>query len=177
MTEKPKNGIYGNLSLLFSYPEVIPDEDLLKNSLLQGKLPGIHDLIDLQNQYVRLFINALPEVPCPPYGSFYLEGSCMGESTVRVRNIYRKYGFETDELPDHIAVELEFLKYLEQYFHVDEEARSDFLFLINHLISWTPAFFKEIEKHDGSGFYIAVSRAAEKIINKAISETSWFGSC
>lgn len=154
---------FRDLSCLFSYPEILPEEGLLHRSgLFEEKLP---DLIDLQNLYVSLFINSLPYVPCPPYGSVYLESSCMGESTIRVHNIYRKYGFETDEMPDHIAVELEFLNYLEQLLPMNEDARSDFLFLINHLRSWTPAFFKEIEKHDMSGFYIAVSQAAGKILN------------
>ncbi len=71
------------ISFLFSYPAVqaevpsvpeIPGTDV--NTLL-GERKAI-DHIRLETEYVRLFINALPEVPCAPYGSVYLEGSVMG---------------------------------------------------------------------------------------------------
>ena len=121
--------------------------------------------MDLQNQYVRLFINALPEVPCPPYGSFYLEGTLMGESTLRLTNLYRNYGFETDEVADHIAVELEFLAIL---LHLsikdDESTRVDRRFLWDHLKAWTPRFFDRVEDHDEMGFYAGVSRYARRVI-------------
>jgi TorA maturation chaperone TorD len=105
------------LSRLFSYPEQWPEADDLEHIGLQpdgrwDKGQGQDDLRVLQGEYVRLFINALPEVPCPPYGSFYLEGALMGESTVQVRNLYLSYGFQTDEMADHVAVELEFLALL-----------------------------------------------------------------
>ena len=41
-----------------------------------------------------------------------LTSTAMGESTVGVKRLYAKYGLETDEIPDHIAVELAFLRFL-----------------------------------------------------------------
>ncbi|MDP2846134.1 MAG: molecular chaperone TorD family protein [Candidatus Methanoperedens sp.] len=155
---------YRDLSQLFSYPEALPDKELMfRAGVLEANLP---DIRELQSQYVRLFINALPQVPCPPYGSIYLEGSCMGETTVTVRSIYRKYGFETDEMPDHIAVELEFLDYLKQAGQSEEIADSDFVFLLTHLKSWAPAFFERVEKNDKNGFYRAVAQGAKNILLK-----------
>lgn len=147
------------LSLFFSYPETLPDMELLDAPAAKSTL------VELQNQYVRLFINALPEVPCPPYGSVYLEGSCMGATTVMLRNLYRKYGFETDEMPDHIAVELEFLHYLALQSKHEEKAIKDFVFLLNHLKSWTPAFFERVEKYDADGFYNSTAKAARKALD------------
>ena len=55
------------------------------------------------NEYARPFINARPELPCPPYGSVYLEGTWMSSSTVRLRRIYWSHGFDSVEMPDSRA--------------------------------------------------------------------------
>ncbi len=156
------------LSRLFSYPEKMPvNGDLSKLSLITGKkweaAPEENGLLVLQNNYVNLFINALPEVPCPPYGSFYLEGILMGQSTVQVKNLYHEYGFQTEEMPDHIAVELEFLAMLSTI-AAHDPVQQDYVFLLNHLRQWTPEFFKRVEISDDKGFYKEVSRYARQVI-------------
>jgi len=152
---------FKDLSQLFSYPEVLPDKELLQRAGIRENIP---DLVELQSQYVRLFINDVPEVPCPPYGSIYISGLCMGETTVAVRNIYRKYGFEAQDIPDHIAVELEFLHYLELYGKHEEMEMADFAFLLDHIKSWTPGFLEKVEKHDRSGFYSSIAQATRKML-------------
>ncbi len=157
------------LSRCFSYPEQWPESGDMKRLGLQahGRWNGgrgKNALQTLQGEYVRLFINALPEVPCPPYGSFYLEGALMGESTVRVRNLYQSYGFQTDEMADHIAVELEFLALLANLSGI-EAAPGDYDFLLHHLLSWTPEFFNRVEENDGVGFYRDLSRCARGLIS------------
>lgn len=156
------------LSRLFSYPEKRPvNGDLSKLLLITGEkwevAPGENGLQVLQNNYVNLFINALPEIPCPPYGSFYLEGVLMGQSTVRVKNLYHEYGFQTEEVPDHIAVELEFLAILSTL-PAHDSVQEDYDFLLNHLRQWTPEFFKQVELSDDMGFYKDVSRYARQVI-------------
>jgi len=156
------------LSRLFTYPEKRPVKgDLNKLSLIAGKkwemAPEENGLLVLQNNYVNLFINALPEVPCPPYGSFYLEGILMGQSTVQVKNIYHEYGLQTEEMPDHIAVELEFLAMLSTI-AAHDPVQQDYDFLLNHLRQWTPEFFKRVEINDDKGFYKEVSRYARQVI-------------
>lgn len=156
------------LSRLFSYPEKYPDiSDLNKIALITDKKwegePGKNGLQVLQNNYVNLFINALPELPCPPYGSFYLEGVLMGESTVRLKNLYHEYGFQTDEMADHIAVELEFLAMLSTL-PTHDRIQKDYDFLLDHLRQWTPEFFKQVGKSDKIGFYKDVSRYAQKVL-------------
>lgn len=105
----------------------------------------------LQAEYVRLFINALPEVSCPPYGSFYIEGALMGESTVALRNLYRSYGFKADEMPDHVAVELEFLARLAA-FRQQAPVGPDHEFLVDHLGRWLPRFLDRVEEKDEIDF-------------------------
>lgn len=156
------------LSRLFSYPEKWPDNgDLNKIASVTEKkweeTLGENRLQVLQNNYVNLFINALPGLPCPPYGSFYIEGILMGESTIRVRNLYHEYGFQTDEMPDHIAAELEFLALL-SILSTHDQIKKDYDFLLDHLKQWTPEFFEQVEKSDQIGFYKDVSRYAKRII-------------
>ena len=157
----------GALCRLFTYPETWPAPDIRHLAIPVRGAPWetMDDsaLTALQNSYVRLFINALPQIPCPPYGSFYLEGTLMGASTLRLRRLYGEYGFETEEMPDHIAVELEFMAALWSLPEHDL-VKTDQDFLRDQLKQWTPEFFSQIEKSDTMGFYKEVARYAQKII-------------
>lgn len=155
------------LSRLFAYPDEAPTaEDLARIGSEWGEDRSNGAFQALQAEYVRLFINALPEVTCPPYGSVYLEGALMGESTVRLRNLYARYGWQTDEMADHIAIELEFLALLADL--GDEDAiREDYQLLWDHLLIWMPAFLQRVEANDRSGFYRAASRYAQKVLGAA----------
>lgn len=159
----------GLISCLFTYPDQPPAPASVPAEVDAGPLlEMMRSLapVRLQNEYVRLFINALPEVPCAPYGSVYLEGSVMGESTVRVGEIYRKYGMETTELPDHIAVESEFLAWLHGVAADDEAARQDYDYLLWHFKEWTSLFFARVEQHDQLGCYRQSARLARTILER-----------
>lgn len=152
------------LSRLFAYPDEPPAaEDLGKIETTWGEDRENGAFKALQAEYVRLFINALPEITCPPYGSVYLEGVLMGESTVRLRDLYARYGWQTDELADHIAVELEFLALLAALGE-DGAIKEDYQFVWDHLHLWAPAFLDRVEENDRSGFYRDASRYARKIL-------------
>lgn len=73
---------------------------------------------DLQIEYTRLFINAVPHVIAPPYASvhFGADGSLYGNIAEKTNRFYQENGFEYagDDLPDHIVNELEFLAILVQ---------------------------------------------------------------
>jgi TorA maturation chaperone TorD len=120
-------------------------------------------LAALQAEYIRLFVNALPEVSCPPYGSYYLEGVLRGASTVRIEHLYQSYGFYTDEVADHVAVELEFLSILAAL-PQNEEVGKDYDFLLAHLNSWVFDFFKQVEDNDSLGFYEATVKWARRVL-------------
>jgi len=153
------------LSRLFSYPESPPSrEDLARLKTTWGDEHDPEALRALQAEYVRLFINALPEVPCPPYGSFYLEGTLMGESTVRLQKLYARHGWQTDEPADHLAVELEFLALLAAL-PQDEARRQDYHFLLDHLKLWLPDFLARVEENDRSGFYRGAAGYAKRVMS------------
>jgi len=152
-----------SLSRLFSYPEEPPrPEDLSRVGWEEGLWEG-RNLSLLQAEYVRLFINALPELSCPPYGSFYLEGLLMGASTVMMRNLYLDHGFACDELADHIAVEFEFLAFLTRITTTDDGS-DDYQLVLDHLRDWLPPFFERVKKNDRSGLYRVAADYARELI-------------
>ena len=146
------------LSHMFRYPDAqtlsasIPDEMGAEARNLLVERQRIEP-VSLENEYIRLFVNALPEVPCAPYGSVYLEGSVMGASTVQVAKIYQKYGLITNEMPDHIAVECEFLAWLLEKAEQSAEVNEDCQFLYGHLRKWIVPFLAKVEQHDQLGWY------------------------
>ena len=122
---------------LFSSLMIEPDDELLREGAVfrnlesflaqllpekENKLGDLHSQIEknafqeLQVEYARLFIGPF-KVPAPPYSSLHLgEEMVMGNATVWVNNFYQELGLEFDselrDLPDHAAVETEFLYYL-----------------------------------------------------------------
>jgi len=130
-------------SLIFSPPtkdvlEEIKKMDLSILSEESRKVLQETDPKELMIEYTRVFINAFPRVPCPPYESYYKEGTVYGESSVQVEKIYRQHNLVYDyksEPPDHISVELEFLALTED---------SSFL---TRLKSWVPKFIECVKNN------------------------------
>lgn len=134
---------------------------------------------DLQVEHAALFIGPF-ELLAPPYGSVYLDGNhkIMGDSTVSVQNMYRQAGLQLEEkeVPDHIALELEFASYLAG--KVDEQLNNNELdemeetkalythFLHNTLIRWVPEFCQRIRLETKHAFYSSLSNCLEKFIIK-----------
>ena len=95
----------------------------------------------------------------------------MGDSTMQVKRIYRDSGLDLrddfSELPDHIAVELEFLHYSAWKEHEALETgdaaattrrRVDQLeFLRGQLLRWLPAFCAEVGTHAQTPAYVALA--------------------
>lgn len=115
-------------------------------------------------EYTRLFVNGLPKVPCPPYESVYREGTVMGESTLAVKARYSEAGLQVvdnfADLPDHVAVELEFLCYLQS--KGDKEKHDSFV--RDHLSQWVPAFSEAINRDGELLFYKHAARVLAQTI-------------
>ncbi|EAT16347.1 molecular chaperone [Desulfuromonas acetoxidans] len=76
-------------------------------------------LTALQVEYTRLFINAVPHVIAPPYGSIYTdsEGILFGPSAEKTKVFYRQQGYDLrgpNDIPDHLNHELRFLSLMLQ---------------------------------------------------------------
>lgn len=106
-------------SLIFSYPTEKNVKEILQysnikdiKSLKSITLFSNQNLIELQAEFVRLFVNSYPTLLCPPYESFYKDGSIYGSMSTEIREIYEKNGLKyklVGEPADHISVELDFL--------------------------------------------------------------------
>ena len=130
-------------------------------------------------EYSRLFLGPFNLV-APPYGSVWLDKSktVMGDSTSSVAAFYQTNGLQLaddfHELPDHIAVELEFLSYLafkqreakcggdragvERFRKTQEE------FITIFLLPWLLPFTETIINDDEAPFYQAIARCTAAFV-------------
>ncbi|MEN8200368.1 MAG: molecular chaperone TorD family protein [Thermodesulfobacteriota bacterium] len=112
-------------------------------------------LEDLQVEYTRLFINGVPHVVAPPYGSVYIDKSLQGKFAGDTLAFYHEKGFGMEDdadLPDHLIHELEFLSLLaeEEDFGGEEE------FLKKLFRPWYGIFLSRVEEGAHHPFYRVV---------------------
>lgn len=169
------------IAWLFSYPDpcapppVFPDHcarSVRERVLALQKVERVR----LQNEYTRLFINAMPQLPCAPYGSVYLEGCVMGRSTVEIADIYRAHGLEVvdGELADHIAVECQFLGWLWEKTNRSDAARIDYEKVVAHARRWVPTFLAGVKQHDRLSWFAQAADLAAELMLAAQSPSSKF---
>lgn len=123
--------VYRFLAQCMQYPDADWMNEEFFNVLynLLGTLGGIEEGVeirkcinsaddyieDLQVEYTRLFINGVPHVVAPPYGSVYINKALQGSFAGNTLAFYREKGFEMAQdadFPDHLIHELEFLSLL-----------------------------------------------------------------
>ncbi|MEE8357731.1 MAG: molecular chaperone TorD family protein [Anaerolineales bacterium] len=127
----------------------------------------LNDRLPLVNEYNRLFL-VKPKVP--PYETTYLKlpGQSDGMIGAELSGVYGLAGLavspEMNELPDHVAVQLEFMSFLCEKELIalqnnDQEVLADSQqeqrrFLRDHLARWFPQFAKKaLEEADRDSFY------------------------
>ncbi len=176
--------VYRLLSACFYQPETaFIEEDIfgqLSEALgvcapqMQGKatLLGVgfreETLDSLLLDYTRLFLGPY-EILAKPYGSCYIEGEkvIMGDSTMNAKACYLEADFEPaedfKEMPDHVAIELEFL-YLVNFRKAEALVAQDTdavtkheslrrAFLQDHLGHWVTPFTEKVREGATSNFY------------------------
>lgn len=162
--------MYRFLSLSMQYPHAswFTDEYLSTLYILLGELGWHEDVAvlrhlfeadgnriePLQIEHTRLFINAVPHVVAPPYGSVYLspEGTVYGASTVETKAFYHKHGFalaSESEIPDYLVCELEFLATLVDRDQIEEEKK----FLQTLFRPWFEIFRDKVLEESQHPFY------------------------
>jgi TorA maturation chaperone TorD len=130
-------------------------------------------------EHARLFIGPF-QLVAPPYGSIYLDEAktVMGDSTAKVAAFYQSNGLhladDFHELPDHFAVELEFMSYLafkqrEAEVSGDESAVTRVVdlereFLARFLLPWLEPFTAAIISDGEAPFYQAIARCSAAFI-------------
>ena len=137
------------------------------------------DLQDLLVDYARLFLGT-PSALAKPYASVWLTGEpeLMQDSAMALLKLYEQGGFEIDpefhDLPDHIAVELEFLYLLTHQcnqaagsgdgpaLQAAQVLRS--AFLVDHLGRWLGPFVGAIREHAQCEFYRTLAELTELFV-------------
>ena len=117
---RPHPEIAGNLEELIElWREEIPGSEVHVEEIEDycRKYPLVEDRLNsLWEHYIPLF--EAGDIEAVPYASVHLSdnGLVLGKEAEKVRSFYHSCGYEIDderqELPDHLAVELEFLALL-----------------------------------------------------------------
>ena len=109
-------------------------------------------LEDLQVEYTRLFINGVPHVAAPPYGSVYLDKTLRGKYSDDILLYYRSLGYDLTahaDLPDSLIHQLEFLSFLAE----DENREKEEDFLARFFLPWYPLFATRVKEEAQHPFY------------------------
>lgn len=199
-----------NLLILYSALFCEPEEDLFHNlqildeleklqfSLISGNCDTIgklkkvcseYSFQELLVDYTKLFIGPF-EAVAHPYSSIYLNdgvSTLYNETTLWVENFYNSCGYNfgdvIKDMPDHIAVELEFL-YVLKHSQLKSIAENNpekeqkvidqyFCFLANHFNIWAPMFSEKIISRAENKYYITLYQYFNCFIeNYLIPETA-----
>ncbi len=137
----------------------------------------------LKVAYAKLFVGPFA-LPAAPYGSVYLDEGrrVMGDSTMEVIKWYRQEGLarsdDCKDLPDHIAIELEFVSYLISKEIIaledsDLQAAAAYAakrqsFTETLLCPWVPEFCERIRQGTDNAFYTALADCASSVIGEGL---------
>ncbi|MBT3306502.1 MAG: hypothetical protein HN377_08460 [Alphaproteobacteria bacterium] len=200
-TTVERSSLYGFLAVVFRAeptPELLAEirRDSFRAALkavdsgLADSLAGVSEqklLDDLAVEYTHLFIG--PGNHVAPYATLFLGGnnaSLWGPETVWVKRFIEDAGFEysTDfqDLPDHIAVELEFMQQLTANeaaaIESGDRDRAEILqaiekeFVTAHMAKWIPDFCRKVQDRAEFPFYRDMAGLTEGFI---LSEAAMFG--
>jgi TorA maturation chaperone TorD len=187
-----KANVYRILSVCYYEPEqAFLEEDIFSQletalTTLTGQSAGIATTLGncfrdagrdaLLLDYTRLFLGPFGTL-AKPYGSVYLEGKniVMGETTIDAMALYSEGGFQVaeafHEVPDHMAVELEFLYLLN--FCISESTEENKLehlgtlkrtFLAKHLGQWVVPFSKAMRVGADTNFYKHLADLTQRVV-------------
>lgn len=194
-----RGGTYRLLAAWFFYPNdflvaIAPEaarllrqyEEVASNLAFYNQWQSLLDALDrmrppqlqeLQVSYMRLFSESGSHPSIPLCESGYLSSPeqipWVGASIVRQ---YQEGGvaLSAQEVPDHLAVELEFLAYLcnremvawkeEKWRSVSKILAGEKRFLNDHLYKWLPALLEKILERKEGKFYHLLSKTAWAVI-------------
>jgi TorA maturation chaperone TorD len=144
----------GYFSSLFNLLDVLGG-DKEKEHLVSALDSSDDYLEDLQVEYTRLFINGMPHVVAPPYGSVYLEKTLQGKYAEELLLYYRSLGYtlsQKADFPDNLIHQLEFLSFLAE----DNNQQAEEEFLLRFFQPWYPLFSKLVKEESLHPFYLVI---------------------
>lgn len=155
------------------------DPELAAHTRRLGEAFAAAGLQELLVDYSRLFLGPVQAL-ARPYASVWLSGEnvVMQDTTMELLQLYEQGGFKIDEnfqeLPDHVAVELEFLYLLTHQLRQaqaggDAEALQALqvlrtAFLDGHLGRWLGGFILAMHDHAQTDFYRELAELTELFV-------------
>lgn len=156
-----------------AYPELAGLAVRLGQSFADDRLQTL--LVD----YTRLFLGPMKAL-ASPYGASWLPATMVGDDVLPplILDLYGEGGFEVDaelaELPDHVAIELEFL-YLLSFNQRQADLHGNFAdfksianlrkrFLDEHLSAWISPFTNAVKNSAETAFYRVLAELTEGVI-------------
>jgi len=201
-----RSKVYGILALAFSLPQenatnlyksILDAQEIIRTnaSVSQPEVdsPSLSN-VDLKKEYLRLFVGP-GHVKCSPYESIYRQdrpilakGLVMGPSTADVRRRYAEADLilakNFNDLPDHIAVEMEFMHFLcAEELRALEDGNSQEStkrremqqeFLREHLEPWVDRFAECVLRSTRSSFHKSAANLLKTFVK---SESEHFQGC
>ncbi|MBI4787840.1 MAG: molecular chaperone TorD family protein [Chloroflexi bacterium] len=126
-------------------------------------------LDQIQGEYTRLFVNAYPHVPCPPYESAYRDGEVLGNAAEQVDVLYRQWELVVEgEQVDQASVELEFIAFL-LVLDLPQAREAAEQFRAAHLLRWLPRLADDLDRASRLEFYRAVGRVLRAVLCQAFT--------
>jgi TorA maturation chaperone TorD len=135
---------------------------------------NIEELLkEIADEYVRLFLGPV-KAEVSPYQSTYEGNVIYGETTLRLRNIFRQAGLRISQKAgvgeDHLGIELKFMAYLCGR-AVDERNVKEILelqrrFLEENMLPWVPKFCDDVIKSRGADFYRGMARVTKGFLKE-----------
>ncbi|NQV32336.1 MAG: molecular chaperone TorD family protein [Phycisphaeraceae bacterium] len=195
--ECARAGIFNGFTALLCQPEegLIEDTDIFDTLKLAFDVacPDCSALVlqmqeavkenttqELLVEYAKLFIGPFKTL-APPYSSLYFGSDMlMNDETIWVMNCYKKAGLEFDkklnDVPDHVAVETEFMYYLihSELKELDAGNRDNAhafwehqqTFFTRHYKKWVPQFCEKILSATENEYYKKLSESLNSFVNQ-----------
>ncbi len=156
----------GELAAALNYPAADQLRDL---RLAVARIP---DHLTLLQAYSHLFL--APPVPVTLNAGRYLDGAVMGRATLAIEKYYQQAGLERagsfHDLPDHIALQLEFVAYLcasEAAGGASSMKAEEFL--TSFVRYWLPPFVTALERactlETPAGLYLCLARLLQVAVD------------
>jgi len=182
---QPEIDIHGNSSLYESLSENLARIYTGQNNEVPQLKAQLNTFSDnsLLVEYTRLFIGPFKTL-ASPYSSVYLDsnGAIFGQETQWVIEFYNTCGLvvthSSNDLPDHIAVELEFMHYLSSQEISEMESgnlekaealfKSQEIFLDHHLKRWAPLFCNRIISETNNDYYRTLALCFKSFIELGV---------
>lgn len=155
------------------------DPELAGSARRLGEAFAAEDLQTLLVDYTRLFLGPAQAL-AQPYGSYWLKAPAQTQDNppLTLLDLYSEGGFEIDEefreLPDHVAVELEFLYLLTFTRHqahalgkTREVSATELLqrrFLDEHLGAWIGLFAAAVKSGAKTAFYRELAAFTKRFV-------------